>query len=128
MTGIPAPVRIGQIARHVRNIEATTRWYADVLKLPHLYSFGTLSFFDCDGTRLFLSERSAQTASPNSVLYFVVGDIDAAQFELERRGVHFSSGPHLIHRHDDGVEEWMAFFDDCEGETLALMSKKMPAQ
>ena len=46
---------IGQIARHVTDIEAARRWYRDVLGLPHLYSFGDLAFFDCGGTRLFLS-------------------------------------------------------------------------
>ncbi|MGZ5198303.1 MAG: VOC family protein [Telluria sp.] len=127
MTAIKAPARIGQIARHVRDIAVAERWYKDVLRLPHLYTFGTLSFFDCDGTRLFLSERSPEASAPNSVLYFVVADIDAAHRELESRDVHFSSPPHLIHRHGDGVEEWMAFFDDCDGDTLALMSKKAPA-
>jgi predicted enzyme related to lactoylglutathione lyase len=119
--------RIGQIARHVRNIEVAKRWYIDVLHLPHLYSFGSLSFFDCDGTRLFLSEQRDETPVPNSILYFVVDDIDAACRDLQQRGVHFSSAPHLIHRHDDGTEEWMAFFEDCEGDTLALMSKRSTA-
>ena len=29
----------------------------------------------------------------------------------------------MIHRHDDGTEEWMAFFADPFGNTLALMSQ-----
>jgi hypothetical protein len=29
----------------------------------------------------------------------------------------------MIHRHDDGVEEWMAFFQDNEGRTLAVMAQ-----
>jgi hypothetical protein len=32
-------------------------WYAQVLELPHLYSFGTLSFFDCNGTGLMLTSQ-----------------------------------------------------------------------
>jgi hypothetical protein len=28
-----------------------------------------------------------------------------------------------IHTHDDGTEEWMTFFADGEGNTLALMSR-----
>ena len=29
----------------------------------------------------------------------------------------------LIHRHEDGTEEWMAFFEDNEGRPLALMTQ-----
>jgi methylmalonyl-CoA/ethylmalonyl-CoA epimerase len=29
----------------------------------------------------------------------------------------------MIHRHADSTEEWMAFFTDPEGRTLALMAR-----
>src|SRR5688500_3059934 len=41
---------IGQIARTVGNIDIAQNWYELVLELPHLYRFGPLSFFDCNGT------------------------------------------------------------------------------
>ena len=35
-----------------------------------------------------------------------------------------SAQPHVIHRDDAaGTEEWMAFFEDPDGNTLALMSR-----
>jgi hypothetical protein len=34
--------------------------------------------------------------------------------------------PHLIHRHADGTEEWMAHFHDPEGRPLAIMSQVKP--
>ena len=34
--------------------------------------------------------------------------------------------PHMIHKHGDGTEEWMAFFQDNEGRTLAIMSQISP--
>lgn len=37
--------------------------------------------------------------------------------------MRFQGAPHLIHRHEDGTEEWMAFFTDPAGNTLALMSQ-----
>jgi methylmalonyl-CoA/ethylmalonyl-CoA epimerase len=52
-----------------------------------------------------------------------VDDIGAAFTELTARGVEFKGAPHLIHRHPDGTEEWMAFFKDPEGRFLALMSQ-----
>lgn len=32
----------------------------------------------------------------------------------------------MIHRHDDGVEEWMAFFYDDERRLLSIMSQARP--
>jgi DNA-binding CsgD family transcriptional regulator/catechol 2,3-dioxygenase-like lactoylglutathione lyase family enzyme len=112
---------IGQIARSVKDIEAAREWYSQVLRLPHLFSFGNLAFFDCGGVRLFLTEGEPNEAQ--SILYFQVGDIHAAKSDLESRGVTFINAPHLIHRHEDGSEEWMAFFNDLDGHPLGLMSR-----
>lgn len=111
---------IGQIARNVRDIEAARRWYGEVLGLKHLYSFGDLAFFDCGGVRLFLSQAEGDG---ESILYFRVDDIRLSHTALESAGVEFLNAPHLIHRHDDGTEEWMAFFKDNEGRPLAIMSQ-----
>jgi catechol 2,3-dioxygenase-like lactoylglutathione lyase family enzyme/DNA-binding CsgD family transcriptional regulator len=113
---------IGQVSRTVRDIDAACAWYGKVLGLRHLYTFGKLAFFDCGGTRLYLSAENAEPG-PESVLYLRVEDIDAAHRELAARGVEFIGAPHLIHRHADGTEEWMAFFKDPEGRPLALMSQ-----
>ena len=118
---------IGQISRHVRDIEIAVSWYRDVLGLPHLYTFGTLAFFDCHGVRLFLSAGAdATTAAADSILYFRTDDINASVHTLEARGVIFRGAPHMIHRHASGVEEWMAFFDDMDGKPLALMTQVTP--
>ncbi len=115
---------IGQISRSVRSIDQSVDWYKNTLGLNHLYTFGKLSFFDCGGTRLFLEENDAPSAE--SVLYLRVPDINGAYDELQKRGIVFTSAPHLIHRHADGLEEWMAFFNDLEGRTLALMCQVKP--
>ena len=116
---------LGQISRSVRDIDQSIEWYENKLGLKHLYTFGKLSFFDCGGTRLFL-EENAEPAS-ESVLYLRVPDIHVAYRELQARGIPFASAPHRIHRHDDGMEEWLAFFDDLEGRPLAIMSQVKPA-
>lgn len=112
---------IGQVSRQVRDVEAARRWYGDVLGLKHLYSFGDLAFFDCGGVRLFLSE--SDKAGEESILYFRVNDIRASHTLLESQGVEFLNAPHMIHRHEDGTEEWMAFFKDNEGRPLAIMAQ-----
>jgi DNA-binding CsgD family transcriptional regulator/catechol 2,3-dioxygenase-like lactoylglutathione lyase family enzyme len=112
---------IGQVARTVSDAAASEKWYREVLGLSHLYTFGTLVFFDIDGTRLMLSQK-AEGPVAESILYLKVADIAAAHRELLSRGVRFTHAPHMIHRHADGREEWMAFFDDPDGRPLALMS------
>lgn len=113
---------LGQVARSVRNIGESERFYREVLQLPHLYTFGTLAFFDLGGVRLFL-EQSEAGELEGGCLYFLVQDIHAAHLELQARGSKFISAPHMIHRHADGTEEWMAFFEDPEGRPLAVMQQ-----
>jgi catechol 2,3-dioxygenase-like lactoylglutathione lyase family enzyme len=113
---------IGQISRSVKDIRQAEAWYGGVLGLPHLYTFGKLAFFDMGGIRLYLTQE-ADSPSTESVLYLLVSDIVTAYDTLKGRGVEFMSAPHMIHRHPDGTEEWMAFFKDPEGRPLALMSQ-----
>ena len=99
---------IGQIARAVKNIDEAERFYRDVLGLRHLFTAGKLAFFDCGGVRLMIEDRSiieGPDLRNDSVLYFRVADIHAAQAELTRRGVTFTGQPHMIYRHPDGTEE-----------------------
>src|SRR5678810_316827 len=56
---------LGQISRKVKDINAARKWYGEVLGLKHLYSFGDLAFFDCGGTRLFLSQDCLLYTSPS---------------------------------------------------------------
>ena len=112
---------IGQIARSVADIKAAERWHRDVLGLTHLYTFGNLAFFDAGGVRLFLEQGDPDPAQ--SVIYFRVDDIHATHETLKSRGAKFISAPHLVHRHADGMEEWMAFFEDNEGRPLAIMAQ-----
>ena len=113
---------IGQVSRTVQDVARSQEWYAKVLGVPHLYTFGQMTFFDCAGTRLILTQHGPASAS-ESILYFSVPDIVQAHQELISRGVEFINAPHMIHRHADGTEEWMAFFKDLEGRPLALMSQ-----
>jgi catechol 2,3-dioxygenase-like lactoylglutathione lyase family enzyme len=112
---------IGQISRSVKDIEQSQSWYAKVLGLPHLYTFGKLAFFDCGGTRLLLTQQDEPASE--SILYLRVDDIERTCEELRSRSVEFINTPHMIHKHADGTEEWMAFFKDPEGRPLAIMSQ-----
>ncbi len=111
---------LGQVARTTKRFEESHAWYRDALGLPELYSFGNLAFYDLGEVRLMLTEEEGELAS-ESILYLRVPDIHASKAQLEARGVKFINAPHLIHRHEDGTEEWMAAFEDNEGRPLQLM-------
>lgn len=110
---------LGQVSRTTRDMPAMADWFRDVVGLTEIMRFETAAFFDCGGVRLYLS---AGDPVHNSLLYFRVGDIGAEVEALRRRRVTIKSAPHRIHVHDDGTEEWMAFFNDPEGGPLGLMS------
>jgi methylmalonyl-CoA/ethylmalonyl-CoA epimerase len=57
---------------------------------------------------------------PQGCIYFRCADIGLTVVELEKRGVNFVFRPHLIAKMDDH-DLWMAFFEDPDGHTLAVM-------
>jgi len=113
---------IGQIAINAHDIERATTFYRDALGLTHLFTAGDMSFFDCGGVRLMLGlPDRPEFDHPSSIIYFTVADARAAYEELKGQ-VRFRDEPLVVHR-TDASELWMAFFDDTEGNTLALMSE-----
>jgi catechol 2,3-dioxygenase-like lactoylglutathione lyase family enzyme len=119
---------IGQVSLSIREVARAERFYRDVLGLPHLFTFGDLVFFDAAGTRIYLHRKDDADWTHGSILYFLVDDIAVASRALTEKGVKFSGAPHLIYTDDEtGVEEWMAFFEDGEGNTLALMARVTPS-
>ena len=116
---------IGQIAMPVQDLARAVAFYRDRLGMRFLFQAPPqLAFFDCGGVRLMLDvPEDKEFARHASVLYFKVQDIDVAYQDLKAAGVTFRGEPHLIARLPDH-ELWMAFFDDTEGNTLALMHEK----
>jgi methylmalonyl-CoA/ethylmalonyl-CoA epimerase len=114
---------IGQISMRAKDIPRATAFYRDTLGIKHLFTFGTLAFFDCGGIRLMVGiPEKPEFDHPGSVLYFKVEDIHAAHATLDARGVSFEGPPHLIAKMPDH-ELWMAFFRDSESNLLALMAE-----
>jgi methylmalonyl-CoA/ethylmalonyl-CoA epimerase len=127
MSSVPeyaGPLRIGQIAVPVADLERAIAFYADVLGLRLLFRAPPgLAFFDCGGVRLMLGRpEGAAGSGPGGVIYYVVPDLPAAYAALRARGVTFLDAPHLIARLPDH-ELWMAFCRDSEGNLLGLMSE-----
>ena len=119
--------RIHQIAVRARDLDEAVSFYRDTLGVNFLAKYDPpgLAFFDFAGVRVLLEK-----AGPKATLYLWVDDIDSAYSEIQAKGVEFADEPHLIHKDESGTfgkpeeEEWMAFFSDPSGNTLALATRK----
>jgi len=118
--------RLGQVSLLGRDIARTEAFYRDTLGMSHLFTFGDLAFFQVGETRLFMRAVPDDEWRAGSILYLAVPDIHAGHAMLLERGVAVTGAPHRIHTHDDGTEEWMTFFEDPDGNTLALMASVRP--
>ena len=115
--------RVGQIAINAHDVDRATAFYRDVLGLPHLFRAGQLSFFDCGGVRLMLDKaEKPEFDHPSSIIYFQVGDIQAAHKRIKDAGAKFEDEPHVIAQMPK-YDLWMTFFRDTENNLLALMSE-----
>ena len=123
-------MKLHQIALRVADLDATQAFYRDVLGADFVARFDPpgLLFFDFDGLRV-LFEAGEPAAANSAVLYIRTGDIDAAVAELRAKGVAVAD-PHPIHKDEDGTfgpageTEWMAFFEDPSGNTLAFATRR----
>jgi methylmalonyl-CoA/ethylmalonyl-CoA epimerase len=114
---------LGQIAIPVRALATATAFYREQLGLPLLFEVPGMACFDAGGVRLMLSGPEVGAVGPaGAVLYFKVGDIEAAHAELAARGVAFVQRPHPVAQLADH-ELWLAFFRDPSENLLALMSE-----
>ena len=116
---------IGQIALTVTNIERAVTFYRDKLGMTLMFQAPPkLAFFVNGPVRLMLSEPESEGfKADNSVIYYKVDDIEGSTATLKARGVKITSEPHLIARLPDH-ELWMAFFEDPDGNSLAMMEEK----
>jgi len=124
-------MRVIQIAQRAVDLERATAFYSELLGAPPLARFDPpgLVFFDVGGVRLLL-ERGA----PSTLIYLEQPDLHAALSRFEKAGVKVVARPQLIFTHPDatlgpaGTEEWMAFIEDSEGNTVGLVSRTPAAR
>ncbi len=121
------PIRIhavGQIAWAVKDLDAATAFYRDVMGLQFLFAAPPgLSFFDCGGVRLMLSSEAASgTSTAETLLYFATDDIEGGMAALEAGGAEIVQKAHAVADLGDRVL-WLAVFKDSEGRLQHLMSE-----
>lgn len=119
---------IGQIGINCSDVARATIFYRDVLGLPLLFEAGGMAFFDCGGVRLMLTRpSSSEFDHPASPIYFRVVDIEARMLAMEQAGATIKRTAQATHR-DERHELWIGWFEDGEGNLLALMEEKQVAR
>jgi methylmalonyl-CoA/ethylmalonyl-CoA epimerase len=114
-----------QVAQHADDLDRAIAFYEDLLgqKIAAKFDPPGIAFFLLDGTRLLLDVNA-----PSSILYLAVDDVEFSVEQLRERGIPVTSEPHVIFQHADdtlgpaGMDEWMAFVTDSEGNTIGLVS------
>ena len=115
---------IGQIAVTAHDLRRAVAFYRDTLGLRFLFEVPKMAFLQCGGVRLMLAEpEKPEYDHPASLIYYRVEDMDHTHAVLQDRGVKFLSEPQVVHR-TERSELWMAFLNDSEGNTLALMTER----
>jgi predicted enzyme related to lactoylglutathione lyase len=117
-------MKITQVAQHVEDLDRARDFYARLLNTQPAGYFDPpgLVFFT-DTTRLLLDQKA-----PSALIYFQVDDVRASIEALRADGVEVIAEPHVIFSHADdtlgpaGTDEWMAFLNDSEGNSVGLVS------
>ena len=123
MTAHPGINGIAQVALGVRDLGRATAFYRDVLGLKMLFEAPGMAFFDAGGVRLLLGDPSAGgTPGGGTIVYFAVPDVRPAAEALGRRGAAVRQEPHCVAKTAER-EVWVAFLEDPEGNTFALLSE-----
>ncbi|HWC24201.1 MAG TPA: VOC family protein [Flexivirga sp.] len=120
-------MRLVQVAQRAVDLERAAGFYADLLGVAPTATFDPpgLVFFDLEGTRLLLDR-----VAPSAYLYLEVPDIDATVQRLRAAGTTIVTEPHVIFPHEDdtlgpaGTDEWQAFIEDSEGNTVGLVEQR----
>ena len=119
--------RLHQVAQQAEDLQRAIAFYRDTLGLRFIALFDPpgLAFFELGDARLLIERGAAP-----SQIYLEVPDIESAYAALGTAGVELVDPPHLIFRDDQGtfgtsgVEEWMAFFRDSEGNLVGLVERR----
>ena len=122
-------MRLVQVGLHAEDLDRAATFYGRLLGAEPTARFDPpgLLFFDLAGTRLLL-DRNA----PSALLYLQVDDVHAT-IDALRHDVRIVSEPHAIFTHEDdrlgppGHEEWQAFIEDSEGNTVGLVGFVRPS-
>lgn len=119
--------RLEQVALTVTDISRAERFYEDQLGLRKLFAQKNLLIFDLGGVRLLLGATENQdnpipSTKTSSTLYLRCADLKLCMKELTNSGIEFNTEAEFVAQ-QAANDLWLVFFQDPDGNSLALMSE-----
>jgi methylmalonyl-CoA/ethylmalonyl-CoA epimerase len=119
-------MKFRQIGLHVINLDRAIDFYKKVLQKEPIARFDPpgFAFFDLSGIRLFLDVNA-----PKSAVYLEVSDVKSEIPRIRALNVKIINEPHIVFPDPQGLfdipgNEWLAFFEDSEGNAVGIMSRE----
>lgn len=120
-------MKFRQVAQKITDINRAVEFYSQLLSKDPIAVFEQpgFAFFDIDGVRLFLDVNATST-----LLYFQVDDVRQSIDKLVSLGHKVTTEPHVVFPDPSGIfdqlgNEWLAFIQDSEGNSIGLMSREV---
>ena len=118
-------MEIIQVAQHADDLDRARAFYQRLLNAEPAGFFDPpgLLFFRAGAVRLLLEQ-----AATSALIYLKVDNVRTTIDALRADAEASVAEPHVIFSHTDdslgpaGMEEWMAFVKDSEGNTVGLVS------
>lgn len=116
---------IRQIAVTVSDVDKALAFYRDILGLEFLFAPNAeLAFVQAGDIRIMLSTpQGAGTVGANSILYFMVDEIEATFDAFVSSGAQSERAPALAAQMPDH-ELWIGFVKDPDGNLVGLLEEK----
>lgn len=118
-------MKFRQVALPIKDVARAAAFYTELLDKQPLAVFDPpgFAFFDLDGVRLFLDVNALP-----GLIYLQVDSVRDKVEELRAKGIKIIDEPHVVFPDPAGVfdtpgDEWLAFFEDSEGNQVGLMSR-----
>ncbi len=120
-------MKLRQVGQRITDLPRAIAFYESILDSAPMAVFEQpgFAFFNLDGVRLFLDVNA-----PQALIYLEVKDVRETIANQAARGVRVLQEPHVIFPDPAGVfdspgNEWLAFVEDSEGNSLGLMSREL---
>lgn len=120
-------MKFRQVGLRAVDIDRAAAFYTNLLGFEPTAVFNPpgFAFFNLEGVRLFLDVNA-----PQSLVYLEVPDVRTFVEDLRAKGITITSEPHVVFPDEGGVfdapgNEWLAFFEDSEGNNVGLMSREV---
>ena len=120
-------MKFRQIGVQITDLDRAVTFYSELLGYEPIAVFNPpgFAFYNMEGVRLFLDVNA-----PAGLVYLEVEDVRTKVEELRARGVKITTEPHVVFPDEGGLfdapgNEWLAFFEDSEGNSIGLMSREV---